>query len=105
MAILGPTRNHEEIRRWAEANRFCPAERLPARVDGEPAELTLASATQLKTHQERRSISWEDFFCRFDLHGLAFVYDDDSTGYNEILQVEQQSPYRHPEHKPRSIEN
>jgi hypothetical protein len=105
MAISEPTSNHEEIRRWAEANQFSPAEQLPVRVDGEPAELRLLSEPQINARQDKRLISWEEFFAKFDEQGLAFVYDQDSAGYNEILQIEQRSPYRHPEQKPDQFQN
>ncbi len=34
-------------------------------------------------------ISWEEFFFKFDALGLTFVYGDDATGYNQILQMEE----------------
>ena len=94
MAISGPTSDHIEIRRWAEKHHSVPGEKLPSRVDGEPTELHLIRASEAAKQQEKRVISWDDFFARFDQHGLAFVDDDDSTGYNEILQIEEKSPYR-----------
>ena len=97
MPISGPTTDHALIRRWADRHQFVPAEKLPGRVDGEPAELRFVSAAQAETRKDVRIIAWADFFAKFDQHGLALVYDDDSTGYNEVLQVENRSPYRRPE--------
>jgi len=105
MPISGPTSDHAKIRYWATANRAIPAEVLPHIVDGEPATLRLMLAEQVARHRDIRVLSWEEFFVKFDSLGLTFVYDDDSTGYNEILQMEENSPYRRPKDRPQAIEN
>ena len=94
MPIIGPTTNHSEIRRWAETHDAIPTEVLPHDVDSEPALIRFMLAEQAKDHSDMRLIAWEEFFLKFDSLGLSFVYDDGSTGYNEILQVEELSPYR-----------
>lgn len=99
MPILGPTTNHVEIRHWADAHGAVPTEILPQIVDSEPVQIRLVQKDSNLTHPERRTISWADFFARFDELGLAFVYDDDSTGYNELLQLEAKSPYRSLHHQ------
>lgn len=104
MSIAGPTSDHTLIQRWAETHLFVPAEKLPDRVDGEPAELCFVSAAQATNQKDIRLIAWADFFAKFDLHGLALVYDDTSD-FNEILQVEAKSPYRRPEQQSYPIEN
>ena len=95
MPIYGPTNDHSEIQRWADKHHFAPVEKLPSRVDGEPAELLLVRASEAATRQDVLVLSWADFFARFDQHGLGFVYDDNAAGYNEILQIEEKTPYRH----------
>ena len=75
-------------------NGAMPIEILPQTLDSEPVQLRIILKAASLSHPERRKISWEDFFARFDELGLAFVYDDDSTGYNELLQIEAKSPYR-----------
>ncbi len=105
MPILGPTSNHEEIRSWADLHRAVPAELLPHIVNGEPALLRLMLAGQIKDHHDMRVLTWEEFFLKFDSLGLAFVYDDDATGYNEILQIEERSAYRHNRDRPATLEN
>jgi hypothetical protein len=92
MPIAGPTTNHDEIRTWAERQRIVPVEVMPHIVDHEPAGLELLFSKSVGTRPEVRVISWDDFFARFDLLGLAFVYDDESTGYNELLQRDEHSP-------------
>ena len=42
---------------------------------------------------------------KFDALGLTFVYDNGATGYNEILQVEEKSPYRHSAYRPENLQN
>jgi hypothetical protein len=100
MAITGPTTDHTEIRRWAEFNGAVPTEVLPHILDSEPARLRMMLAEQALDHENVRIIAWEDFFVKFDGLGLTFVYDNDRAGYNEILQNEEKSPYRHPKYRP-----
>ena len=99
MPVIGPVTDHAEIRRWANTNNAVPTEVLPHEIDSEPALIRLMLAEQAKDRSDVRLIDWEEFFLKFDSLGLSFVYDDDSTGYNEILQIEELSPYRKPEHK------
>lgn len=105
MAIIGPTTNHKEIHRWAESQSAVPAEVLPHIVDSEPALLRFMLKAQIRDHLNIREISWEEFFAKFDALGLTFVYDNELTGYNEILQREDESAYRHPEHLPRTMQH
>jgi hypothetical protein len=105
MPIVGPTTDHTAIRRWADSNHAVPIEVLPHEVDSEPALLRFMIAEQAKDHSDVRLIAWEDFFVKFDCLGLSFVYDDDSTGYNELLQVEERSPYNQSGQDAASSEN
>ena len=70
-----------------------PAERMPTRVDGEPATLQFVMACAGKMRGDALELSWDEFFKRFDLLGLALVYDEKS-GQNELLQIDAKSPYR-----------
>ena len=101
MAIAGPTTNQSEIRRWAKKFGAVPIERLPAGVDGEPALLDMMLKEQVPDRPNVRMISWDDFFAKFEALGLSFVYDDACCGYNELLQREGHSPYRHVNHQAR----
>lgn len=78
---------------------------LPLHVDGEPALLRLMLKEQAGDRLNIRVIGWEEFFCKFDALGLSLVYDNDLTGYNEILQRDEHSPYRHPDHRPEALQN
>ena len=99
MAITGPTTDHIEIRAWAEAHTAVPVEVLPLIVDGEPALLRIMLKAQVEDRPNVHIIGWEEFFCKFDALGLTLVYDTDKAGYNEILQREEVSAYRHPDHR------
>ncbi len=104
MAVSEPTTDHLEIRHWAQKHNVVPVEVLPDHVDSEPATLRLVLLAQAK-RSGLQEISWDEFFIKFDELGLTFVYDNDSTGYNEILQVESRSPYRHPEYRTDSLKH
>ncbi len=92
MPIIGPTIDHVEIRSWANRNSIVPTELFPHRVDHEPALLQLMPASLARQRKDLRLISWEEFFARFDLLGLAFIYDDEASGYNELLQRDEKAP-------------
>jgi len=96
MPVAGPTTNHAEIRHWAEAHKAIPTEILPPTLDHEPTTLRIMLPQMAADRKDVRVITWEEFFLKFDLFGLSFVYDDDSTGYNELLQIDAKSPYRNP---------
>lgn len=73
------TTEHDEIRRWVEERGGEPATvkvtsgangpgvlRIAFRASGEDAGL--------------KTISWEDFFAKFDKENLAFVYQKETEG-------------------------
>ena len=96
MSMTGPTTNHVEIHAWAESRSIVPVEMLPHQVDHEPSVLRLMFAVHATERRDLRLITWEEFFVRFDLLGLTFVYDTDTSGYNALLQIDDKSPYRNP---------
>ena len=104
MPVSEPTTDHTEIRHWAQKHNAVPVEVLPDHIDSEPATLRLVLTAQAKS-PELKQISWDEFFIKFDELGLTFVYDNGSTGYNEILQVESRSPYRHPAYRSESLKH
>ena len=105
MAVKSPTSDHEEILSWAQLNAAVPAEVLPAIVDSIPPLIQLMRKEQATKRRDMRIISWEDFFAKFDALGLSLVYDDDLTGYNEILEREELSAFRHADHRSGRLEN
>lgn len=100
MAASQPTTDHQEIRDWAALNNAVPTEKLPQFVDGEPEVLRFMVREQAEDYKYVRLISWEEFFLKFDELGLSFVYDEGNSGANEILQIEEKSPYRSQAYRP-----
>jgi hypothetical protein len=94
MPIAGPTTEHAEIRHWADKHKAVPTEILPQTLDHEPTTLRIMLPQMVQARQNVRVLTWEEFFTKFDLLGLSFVYDDNSGGYNELLQIDAKSPYR-----------
>ncbi|ADW69056.1 hypothetical protein AciX9_2011 [Granulicella tundricola MP5ACTX9] len=45
-----------------------------------------------------KEMTWDEFFARFDVLGLAIVYDD-STVFNEILQIDDANPSTPPAYR------
>ena len=88
----GPTNVHSEILAWATRHNAIPAEVGVLKHDGEPAVLRFLFGEAREGTPELRPISWEEFFARFDLLGLALAYDD-SPDF-QILQIEGESPYK-----------
>ncbi len=95
MQMSSPTRDHREIRAWAQKQGIVPVEVMPERVDHEPGRLSLVPAASLTAEIKDALITWEDFFAKFDLMGLACVYDTGVSGFNQILQTQGKSPYLH----------
>ena len=105
MMITGPTVDHGEIRVWAEHHKMLPTEILPNVVDHEPPVLQLLPAKTVQSRPDVRVISWEEFFARFDLLGLAFIYDNENTGYNELLQRDEKTPRLSDAYRPDRLKN
>jgi hypothetical protein len=61
------TRDHEEIRNWAEEHGAAPA--VVSRTGG-------MLRFEFDTPAELAEVSWDDFFDVFDERGLELVYDD-----------------------------
>ena len=90
--MTGPTTDHEEIRRWAQAHNAVPAEVHPRKFDSEPAVLRFLFGNAPAQADTLEAVTWEHFFALFDLMGLSLVYDSDNT--YELLQIEAKSVYR-----------
>jgi ABC-type nitrate/sulfonate/bicarbonate transport system substrate-binding protein len=93
-SIAGPTTDHDEIRRWAAKHNAVPTEILPQHLNHEPMVLRMMLPQMAADRIDIRVLTWEEFFAKFDLLGLTFVYDSNSGGYNELLQIDSRNPYR-----------
>lgn len=73
------TQDHTEIQHWIEER-----DGKPGLVRGSDEASTVPSlAVDFPDHSQEmtvESISWEEFFTRFDAEGLVFVYKDETTG-------------------------
>ena len=107
IAIAAPklTTDHEEIRNWARQNNAVPCELLPHIVDGEPAVLCFLFESQARERANVRVILWDDFLAKFDALGLSLAYDEAVPRNNEILQIEEKSPYRPAAYKVFKLDN
>ena len=82
---MEPTRDHDEIRRWAETHDGVPAEVIPFKFDGQPSILHFLFGKAKAGTPELRPITWEDFFARFDLLNLSLCFDEEFAIYEIIL--------------------
>ena len=96
--LKGPTANHDEIRAWADSQGIVPANIEPNRVDSEAASMSLLHQMTVQETSFVKEMTWADFFARLDLLQLTVVYDD-STVFNEILQVDDASPGKPPAYR------
>lgn len=81
MTLSKTTRDHDEIRRWAEERGAVPAEVKGTERDGEAGILRF-EFPNAPNHNDSKleKISWEDFFAKFDERGLELVYQDHTSG-------------------------
>ena len=89
---MEPTKDHKTIRNWARTRRAIPAS-TRGYADGVPAVLSFIIPGANWHNRNLDAVTWEDFFAKFDLLDLAFVFQEiTSTGekstLNEILQRE-----------------
>ena len=77
MALSKTTRDHEEIRKWAEARGAVPAEVRGTEKNGEPGILRF-EFPKAPNHNDSKleEISWDEFFEKFDDRGLELVYQE-----------------------------
>jgi hypothetical protein len=75
--MSGRTRNHDTIRKWADARGGRP---LRVQVTGDGGILRLDFGEPEENLEE---ISWEEFFAVFDDRGLEFLYQDESSDGQE----------------------
>lgn len=95
--MIGPTMNHNEIRRWADSQNAKPAELHQNVFDSEPARLHFVFGDTSLPGDQLKMISWEQFFAVFDLLGLALVYDE--TPQFEFLEMGE-TPRQQPPSRP-----
>ena len=76
------TTNHEEIKTWAEARGGRPAT-VKSTAKGEAAGILRIDFPGYSGEDSLETISWDDFFKKFDEAGLTFLYQDKTKNGEE----------------------
>lgn len=77
MALSKNTKDHETIRRWAEARDAVPSEVAATERDGEPGLLRFQFPNARNRNDGAlKEISWDEFFDKFDRSDLTLVYQE-----------------------------
>jgi hypothetical protein len=86
------TRDHDEIRRWAEERGGKPAH-VKRTGSAEDTGMLRIDFPGYSGEGSLEPISWEDFFEKFDESGLALVYQEETAGgqksnFNKLVSAE-----------------
>jgi len=94
MSLSKTTRDHKEIRRWAEVRGAVPSEVASTHNKDEPGILRFhfPNAPGEKDNN-LREISWDAFFEKFDESNLELVYqektsDGEQSNFNKLVHPE-----------------
>jgi hypothetical protein len=91
------TRDHDEIRQWAEARNAIPCEVAGTERGDEPGILRFEFPGARNHNDDKlREISWEDFFEKFDDSDLEFLYqettaDGKKSNFNKLIHPESEN--------------
>src|SRR5579875_1065931 len=94
MALSKTTRDHDEIRRWAEERGAKPAAVASTETDDQTGiiRLEFPGAPHAKD-SALEEISWDEWFEKFDSSGLEFTYQDrtaagERSNFNKLTYPE-----------------
>ena len=97
MALSKTTKDHDEIKQWAEARGALPAEVASTERKGEPGILRFMFP-KAKNHNDGalKEIEWDDFFEKFDANGLELIYQEVTaegaeSNFNKLVYPENES--------------
>ena len=77
MALSKNTKDHDEIRQWAESRGAVPSEVASTHSDGEAGILRFQFPKAKNANDGAlREIPWDEFFEKFDENNLSLVYQD-----------------------------
>ena len=88
------TTNHDEIRRWAEQRGAKPARVAGTGGNGDVGLIRLMFPGAPGSRDDKlEEISWDEWFRKFAESGLAFVYDETTSGgqksnFNKLVKRE-----------------
>ena len=101
MALSKTTRDHDEIRRWAEARGAVPAEVRGTERGGEPGIIRF-EFPDAPNHNDSKleEISWDEFFEKFDENDLELVYQEktaegQTSNFNKLVHPDSEEHSRH----------
>lgn len=81
MALSKTTRDHDEIRRWAEERGAIPSEVASTERSNEPGILRFQfPGAPDRKDQKLKEISWDAFFEKFDENDLELLYQEKTAG-------------------------
>jgi hypothetical protein len=93
MASSKTTRDHEEIRRWAEKRDAVPCEVSGTERDGDTGVLSFEFPKASSRNDKNLSeISWDAFFQKFDENNLELLYQEKTaegaqSNFNKLLHL------------------
>jgi hypothetical protein len=97
MALSKTTRDHEEIRKWAEQRGAVPSEVAGTHRKDEPGLLRFSFPHAPRKNDDKLSeISWDEFFEKFDSSNLELVYQEKTasgrkSNFNKLVHPDSKS--------------
>lgn len=91
MALSKTTRDHDEIRRWAEERGAVPSEVASTERSEEPGILRFHfPGAPNRNDGKLKEISWDAFFEKFDENDLELLYqektaDGETSNFNKLI--------------------
>ena len=91
MTLSRTTRDHDEIRKWAEARGAVPAEVKGTERGGEAGIIRFEFPNAPRRNDSKlEEISWEEFFAKFDQNNLELVYQEktaegERSNFNKLV--------------------
>lgn len=91
MALSKTTRDHDEIRRWAEERGAIPSEVASTERGNEPGILRFQFPGAKNSNDSKlKEISWDAFFEKFDENDLELLYQEKTaegqkSNFNKLI--------------------
>ena len=96
MALSKTTKDHDEIRKWAEAPDAVPAEVASTHITSGPGILRFEFPdAPNRKDGNLQEISWEAFFEKFDANDLELLYqektaDGETSNFNKLVHPDKE---------------
>ncbi len=72
------TKNHKEIKKWAELRKGRPA--IVRGIEDDEGTGLLRIIFEESSEKDLKEISWDEFFKTFDDRNLTFLYQEEKDG-------------------------